>query len=331
MLGGSWGWSIIGLTVIVRLVLVPLTFKQVRSMQRMQQLAPRIKELQARYKEDKQRQSEEMMKLYRQEGVNPFSSCLPLVLQLPVFVSLYYALRENLRTDICGAQLAHHFGVASANLIPSGKLSSITCNAVAPHSAKFLVIPDVTAKASGAVLIGLILLYVGSQLATMRLSMAATTDPTQRRLMMFLPVVFVAFIFRFPAGLLVYWITSNLWQLGQQAIVRRRMPTPPPAPPAAVSTNGGEAKQRGGLIGALAGVGLGAGGSGGSSGGAAAAGPKTAPQGRPERTSRKRSGSSGDGGEGKGEGKAVAKPPARSPSGPPPSARRKKKRSGRRR
>jgi YidC/Oxa1 family membrane protein insertase len=213
--GISWGWSIVLLTVCVRAVLVPLTFRQIKSMVRMQALAPQMKEIQAKYKDDKERQSQEMMKFYRENNVNPLGSCLPLVLQLPVFISLYYMLRNSLRNDICpqiqhAYQMQHH----TTGTTPCG-----------PHGgASFLFIPDLTNKATGWVLAVLIVLYVGSQLgSTLVMSSAATMDPMQRRLMMFLPVVFVLFVFRFPAGVLVYWITTNFWTMGQQWIVRQRV------------------------------------------------------------------------------------------------------------
>ena len=214
--GISWGFSIVLLTICVRAVLVPLTFRQIKSMVRMQALAPQMKEIQAKYKQDKERQSQEMMKFYRENNVNPLGSCLPLLLQLPVFISLYYMLRQSLRTDICPAiQRAHNHGVLSnAHTVPCG----------AGHGAGFLFIPDLTDKASGVVLVVLILLYVGSQLgSTLVMSSAATMDPMQRRLMMFLPLVFVLFVFRFPAGVLVYWITTNFWTMGQQYVVRKRV------------------------------------------------------------------------------------------------------------
>jgi YidC/Oxa1 family membrane protein insertase len=214
--GISWGFSIVLLTICVRAVLVPLTFRQIKSMVRMQALAPQMKEIQAKYKQDKERQSQEMMKFYRENNVNPLGSCLPLVLQLPVFISLYYMLRQSLRTDICPAiQRAHNHGVLSnAHTVPCGS----------GHGAGFLFIPDLTDKASGAVLVVLIVLYVGSQLgSTLVMSSAATMDPMQRRLMMFLPLVFVLFVFRFPAGVLVYWITTNFWTMAQQYLVRKRV------------------------------------------------------------------------------------------------------------
>ena len=238
-IGSSWGLAIIGLTVLVRLVLLPLTMKQFKSMQKMQLIAPQMKEVQAKYKDDKQRQSEEMMKLYKEHGVNPFASCLPLVLQLPVLISLFYALKQNLKTDICGPQIAHHFGHLTIKTVSAAQIQSVSCNQVAPGSAKFLFIPDITAQATGVVLIVLLALYIGSQLAS-TLLMSASADPNQRRMMILLPLVFTAFIFRFPAGVLVYWITTNFWTLGQQYFVRRTMGVPP-APVALAATEEGEA------------------------------------------------------------------------------------------
>ena len=100
-LGLSWGWSIIALTVVVRAALLPLTFKQFKSMQSLAAHAPEMKKLQDRYKGDKERLNQEMMKFYRENKINPFASCLPLLAQLPVFLSLFYMLQDDLRFDIC--------------------------------------------------------------------------------------------------------------------------------------------------------------------------------------------------------------------------------------
>jgi YidC/Oxa1 family membrane protein insertase len=213
--GGSWGLSIIGLTIVVRAALVPLTLKQFSSMSKLQALGPELKELQKRFKDDKQRLNEEMMKFYKENEVNPFGSCLPLVMQLPVFLSLFYMLRVDLKKHICGAALtAHHIVTQTA-------IAKQSCGAIDPHSGKFLFIPDITSAASGVVLAVLIVLYVGSQLVSSLLT-TATVDKNQRMLMLGLPFVFSIFIARFPAGLIVYWITTNLWTVGQQYIVRRR-------------------------------------------------------------------------------------------------------------
>jgi YidC/Oxa1 family membrane protein insertase len=234
IVGGSWGLAIVGLTVVVRAVMVPLTVKQFHSMQRLQQHMPQMKEIQEKYKEDKQRQQQELMKFYQENKINPFASCLPLLLQLPVFISLFYMLRTDLKKHICGARLVKHYNVhhsptvASAAHLPSKYLEKTTCEQVAPHSAKFLFIPDITNHASGVVLIVLLVLYIGSQLGS-TLLMSATVDKNQRRMMMLLPLVFVLFIFKFPAGLLVYWITTNLWTVAQQYLIRRRIGPPPVA------------------------------------------------------------------------------------------------------
>jgi YidC/Oxa1 family membrane protein insertase len=277
---GSWGWSIIAMTVLVRACLLPLTFKQFKSMQALASHAPEMKKLQERYKNDKERLNQEMMKFYRENKINPFASCLPLAAQLPVFLSLFYMLRTDLRYDIC------------PEIQPAPPAPPVVCGS--GGDAGFLFIPDLTDKATGGVLVALIVLYVGSQLAS-TLLMSTTTDRTQRMIFLALPFLFVAFVVRFPAGLLVYWITTNLWTIAQQTIIRRRLgPIRPPG-------------QEGGMgLGELL---RGAGGGGGAPAPAAAGG-------------------GGSGSSGARDGKA----PEGRPTGPPPAPpRRKKKRSGRRR
>ena len=242
LVGGSWGLAIVGLTVVIRAVLVPLTFRQLKAMQEMQRLAPQISALKEKYKEDKQRQQQELMKFYQEHKVNPLASCLPLLLQLPVFISLFYMLRSDLKKHICGTQLVQHYDavyhktIASVAHLPASYVEKTTCNQVAPHSAKFLFLPDITNKATGVALIVLIVLYVGSQIASTVIA-TATADPTQRRLMLLLPIVFVVILYRYPAGLLVYWITTNLWTIGQQLVIRRYMGSPA-APPGKCSGGG---------------------------------------------------------------------------------------------
>src|SRR5215210_7120809 len=212
--GLGWGSSIIALTIVVRAALVPLTLKQIRSMQAMQRLAPEIKALQAKYKDDKQRLQQETMKFYQERKVNPFASCLPLALQMPVFISLFYMLRKDLRHDICPA------------INPPSVANPKPCGST--DASQFLFIPDITATAKGSVLIALLIMYVGSQLLS-SVFMSTTADRNQRLIMMGLPFFFVPFIIGFPAGLLVYWITTNLWTVGQGLVVRRLMPPPVPA------------------------------------------------------------------------------------------------------
>jgi YidC/Oxa1 family membrane protein insertase len=235
LVGGSWGLAIVGLTVLIRAVLVPVTFKQLKSMQEMQRLAPEINALKEKYKEDKQRQQQEIMKFYQEHKINPLASCLPLLMQLPVFVSLFYMLRTDLKLDICGKQIHAHYGAH----VSESTLSKVTCSQVpgAQHAAKFLFLPDITSKATGAALIVLIVLYVGSQLASTLIA-TATADPNQRRLMLLLPVVFVVILYRYPAGLLVYWITTNTWTIAQQYLIKKRMPPPPRPETAKGAANG---------------------------------------------------------------------------------------------
>jgi YidC/Oxa1 family membrane protein insertase len=206
-----------------------------------------------------------------------------MVAQFPVFISLYYMLRTDLRHDIC------------PEINPPGSPNPQPCGPTGDSS--FLFIHDLTDKATGSTLIILIVLYVGSQLFS-TLLMSTTTDKTQRMIFLALPFIFVTFVIQFPAGLLVYWITTNCWTIVQQAIIRKRLG---PLRPAGADTGGG--------LGALFG-------GGGSS---PPAGAKSA---------------SGDG-KPSGRGKqpaAVGAEPRGKPAGPPPpSPRKKKKRSGRRR
>ncbi|MGZ8716547.1 MAG: YidC/Oxa1 family membrane protein insertase [Gaiellaceae bacterium] len=199
--GLSWAWSIVALTVIVRMLLVPLTVKQIHSMQNLQRYAPQMKEIQKKYKQDKQKQNEELMKFYKENQINPAASCLPMLVQLPVFIALYYALNTFSKHPPGGlaAVRAHEF--AWLHFIPS----------IADHT---------TSHWGGYVLL---VIYVGSQMAS-TFFMATTVDKMQRRLFMVMPLVFVFVIARFPAGLVLYWVTTNLWTVGQGLITHRLVP-----------------------------------------------------------------------------------------------------------
>jgi YidC/Oxa1 family membrane protein insertase len=206
--GLSWGMSIIALTVVTRAVLIPLTYKQLKGMRAMQALQPQIKELQEKYKNDKQRMQQEMMRFYKENKVNPLASCLPLLAQLPVFITLFYVLRHELPPDMGCPEAGH----------------------CAAYGAEFLFIHDLTGKAEGGELIALLILYVGTQLASGAV-MAVTADKSQRMMMFALPLVFVPFILNFPAGLILYWITTNFWTIGQQLVIKRIVPPPVVATP----------------------------------------------------------------------------------------------------
>jgi len=291
-IGASWGWSIVLLTVTVRLVLVPLAVKQFHGMRAMQQHQPEMKAIQKKYKDDKQRQQEEMMKFYRENGINPFASCLPLLAQFPVFISLYYMLRKNLRNYICQpvqTAFQHAYAVKHHVSMKVAAGQSTPCSGPGHEhvsGAGFLFIHDITATATGVTLVVLIVLYVGTQVLSTMLMSAPTMDKSQQRMMMLLPLVFVIFIIRFPSGLILYWITTNVWTMVQQYSIKRMMG---PAPVAAVVDDDDD--DRGGGLGALL---------------------------------RGRSPRGGDDG-------SSAPAATRTPVMPPPPPRKKKKRSGRRR
>jgi YidC/Oxa1 family membrane protein insertase len=206
--GLSWGMSIIALTICTRALLIPLTYKQLKGMRAMQALQPQIKALQEKYKNDKQRMQQEMMRFYKENKVNPLASCIPLLAQLPVFITLFYVLRHELPPDMGCPQAGH----------------------CAAYGAEFFFIKDLTAKATGAELIVLLVLYIGTQLAS-GFFMSATADKSQRTMMFVLPLVFVPFILNFPSGLILYWITTNIWTIGQGLAVRRFVPVPVAATP----------------------------------------------------------------------------------------------------
>jgi YidC/Oxa1 family membrane protein insertase len=202
--GLSWAWSIVALTVMVRMLLVPLTVKQIHSMQNLQRYAPQMKEIQKKYKQDKQKQNEELMKFYKENQINPAASCLPMLVQLPVFLGLYYALKNFAKHPPGGAAAVAHHDFGWLHFIPS----------IADHT---------TSHWGGFVLL---FVYVTSQMAS-TLFMATTVDKMQRYLFMAMPLVFVFVIAHFPAGLVLYWVTTNLWTVGQGLITRRLVPKTP--------------------------------------------------------------------------------------------------------
>ena len=183
---GNYGVAIIILTVIVRLVLFPLTYRGMKSMKRMQQLAPKMKRIQEKYKNDKEKLQMEMMGLYRKNKVNPLGGCLPLLLQIPVFLALYSALSS-------AVELRHApFGLWLSDLSQADGLG------ITP------------------ILMGVTLFF--QQKLTPQ---SAVMDPTQAKIMQLMPLVFAVFSFTFPSGLVLYWVTSNLLSMGQQQIINR--------------------------------------------------------------------------------------------------------------
>jgi len=204
-LGLPWAWSIVALTVVVRMLLVPLTVKQIHSMQNLQRHAPQMKEIQKKYKNDKRKQQEELMKFYKENQINPAASCLPLLAQFPVFIALYFVLNTF------------------------AKEASQPGSPIYGDDFDWLGLINITKHASVGWGVLLLVIYAGSQIASTYF-MSATMSKGQRYLMMALPLVFITFIARFPAGLVLYWATTNLWTVGQGIITRRLMPkTPAPS------------------------------------------------------------------------------------------------------
>jgi YidC/Oxa1 family membrane protein insertase len=214
--------------------MAPLTVKQFKSMRAMAAVAPELKKLQAKYKDDKQRQQQEIMKFYAENKINPFASCLPLLAQFPFFIGLYYLLQSDLRFEICG-NAAGVVRNAAGKLPPCGDIPNPT------GAEKFLFVPDLTAGATGWVLATLMILYVGSQLLSTLLT-PSTPDRNQQMLMYGLPLVFAIFIllYNFPAGLLVYWITTNLWTVGQGWLLRKKLGPIMPIKPDGDDKGGGD-------------------------------------------------------------------------------------------
>ncbi|MFD9327370.1 membrane protein insertase YidC [Streptomyces sp. NPDC060065] len=227
--GWAWGLSIVSLVILIRICLIPLFVKQIKSTRAMQTLQPEMKKIQERYKNDKQRQSEEMMKLYKETGTNPLSSCLPILAQSPFFFALYHVLNSIATGKTMGfiddslltsARKAHIFGAPLAAKFTDG------ADKVASLGATLTDVRVVTAV--------MIVLMSASQFYTQRQLMTKNVDTTvktpfmqqQKMLMYVFPVMFAVFGINFPVGVLVYWLTTNLWTMGQQMYVIRNNPTP---------------------------------------------------------------------------------------------------------
>jgi YidC/Oxa1 family membrane protein insertase len=216
--GFSWGWSIVALTFVTRLVILPLSLKQIRSMRALQAYQPQIKEIQERYKDDRQRLQRELMAFYQENKINPFASCVPLIMQIPVFLALFYLLQgDDFKSEVTGCAQGPAFD-----------------QCVEQTPVPFLFIDSIVEKATGTELFILIALFIVTQLGA-GLVMAASADRNQRILMFALPLIIVPFIIGFPAGLVVYWISTNVWTLGQQFLVKKLIPPPEKTTPDSVA------------------------------------------------------------------------------------------------
>jgi YidC/Oxa1 family membrane protein insertase len=218
--GWAWGLAIVSLVILVRACMIPLTIKQTKSMRAMQALQPRLKVIQDRYKGDRQKISEESMKLYKEAGANPASSCLPLLVQSPFFMSLYGVLRNvSNRKPV---------GVIKGSLLESAVNTHIFG---APLSATFVNSSITNVKIVTAVMI---LVMCFTQFLTTRQLMTKNVDLSvktpymqQQKMMMYVfPVMYIFFGINMPIGVLIYMVTSNMWTLGQQLVIIRQNPTP---------------------------------------------------------------------------------------------------------
>ncbi|AXG78886.1 membrane protein insertase YidC [Streptomyces paludis] len=227
--GWAWGLSIVSLVVLIRICLIPLFVKQIKSTRNMQVLQPKMKAIQERYKNDKQRQSEEMMKLYKETGTNPLSSCLPILAQSPFFFALYHVL-----SSIASGKT---IGVINQGLLDSARQAHIFG---APLAAKFTdsseKVQSLNASLTDVRVVTAIMIVMmsASQFYTQRQLMTKNVDLTvktpymqqQKMLMYIFPVIFAVTGVNFPVGVLVYWLTTNVWTMGQQMYVINQNPTP---------------------------------------------------------------------------------------------------------
>ena len=218
----QWSVGIIGLVILIRIILIPLFVKQIKSQRALTALQPQMKAIQKKYKDDRQKQSEEMMKLYKEHKTNPFASCFPILAQAPIFFALFTVLN--------GISQNRPHGFLKGEYLISAQQASFFG---APLSGTFLGSSDGTTKLISVILI---------------IFMSATTFTTQRQLMVkgmpkmdssnnmmlqqqkimlyLFPVIFAVTGVNFPVGVLIYWSTTNLWTWGQQYYVIKRNPTP---------------------------------------------------------------------------------------------------------
>ena len=219
----KWSLSIIGLVVLIRIILIPLFVKQIKSQRALTALQPHMKEIQKRHKDDRQKQSEEMMKLYKEHKTNPLASCLPILAQAPIFFSLFTVLN----------------GIAK--LKPHGPLKDSLLQSA--HAAKFFganlsssFLSLHTDSATKIVTVGLIVFMSATTFTTQRQLMTKGMPKMdasnnmmlqQQKIMLYVfPIIFAISGVNFPVGVLIYWSTTNLWTLGQQFYVIKRNPTP---------------------------------------------------------------------------------------------------------
>ena len=228
--GVTWSLSIVGLVVLIRIILIPLFVKQIKSQRALTALQPQMKAIQTKYKDDRQKQSEEMMKLYKEHKTNPLASCFPILAQAPIFFALFTVLNGIAAKTDAGVPAPIARGFLKGEYLESAAQATFFG---AKISQSFLGSPDTTVK-----IVTVVLIFI----------MSATTFTTQRQLMVkgmpkmdssnnmmlqqqkimlyLFPVIFAVSGVNFPVGVLIYWSTTNFWTWGQQYYVIKRNPTP---------------------------------------------------------------------------------------------------------
>ena len=220
--GAAWGLSIVGLVIVIRILLIPLFVKQIKAQRNLQLIQPQMKEIQKKYAGDKQRQSEEMMKLYRESGTNPLSSCLPILVQAPIFFALFRVLQ--------GMAQDKAVGVLTPELVDQGREATIFGVPIYGTFMNADETPNPTA--TRVVTLVMIILMSLTTFITQRqliVKNTAADNPIvrQQKLLLYVfPIMFAVGGINFPLGVLIYWLTTNLWSMGQQFWVIRNNPQP---------------------------------------------------------------------------------------------------------
>lgn len=221
--GWSWVLSIVGLVVVIRILLIPLFVKQIKAQRNMQLIQPRIKEIQKKYAGDREKQSAEMMKIYRETGTNPLASCLPIILQAPIFFALFRVLQY-------GIAMEEGIGALTPELATQAHDASIFG---VPIYATFANADETPYPMNTRILCVLLIITMSlTTFFTQRQLIVKNTAPDnpmvkqQKMLMYIFPLIFAVGGFNFPIGVLIYWTTTNLWSMGQQFYVIRNNPQP---------------------------------------------------------------------------------------------------------
>jgi YidC/Oxa1 family membrane protein insertase len=220
--GAAWGLSIVGLVIVIRTLLIPLFVKQIKAQRNLQLIQPQMKEIQQKYAGDRERQSQEMMKLYRESGTNPLSSCLPILVQAPIFFALFRVLQGMAQNNPVGA--------LTPELVAQAREATIFG---VPIYGTFLNADETPNPTATRVLtLVLIVLMSATTFITQRqliIKNTAADNPIVRQqkiLLYVFPVIFAVGGINFPVGVLIYWLTTNLWSMGQQFWVIRNNPQP---------------------------------------------------------------------------------------------------------